>query len=539
MMMTHWRQHRGILLVCGIVLGAAFGGLQSFSQESSIPKPLPKWKVTISRETTFFTKPVGKNGNVNYAEALNRHYSKGVIPENNAAVPLFQAFGTKEIPEKLRFEFFKKLGIKALPENGVYVTWPDFSKIPNKAERKKAEQRWHQQYDKALEGLWKKAQCPEIANWLDANRKTYSLIMQASQQPILFVPFVVDGKRQDLSTALDSRMAVYQPTRESVRILSMWANLHLGEGHADLAIKDLLAAHRLARLIHRSGFMIESLVAFALEAIASEGDGRLVASGQLTAKQTLGYLKQLEQLGPLNEFGQNYHVAERCFALDILLQIAQSEKIDPKDWEGFDLLSKGVVKALSVSFEDYFDINVVLKEMNHQIDEIVRIANIRDAKSRRKAVRLLKQKLEKFEKDSKQDPTFLKEGKLKPAERRKASIWLSRALMTLTLPTLDVCFNAQDRANSRHDFSKIILALAAYRAEHKNYPAQLTSLTLKYLKVIPLDRFTGEPLKYRRTKKGFLLYSVGANGKDDGGRYEYPGESVDDVVIRVPPKSDR
>jgi hypothetical protein len=34
---------------------------------------------------------------------------------------------------------------------------------------------------------------------------------------------------------------------------------------------------------------------------------------------------------------------------------------------------------------------------------------------------------------------------------------------------------------------------------------------------VPGDLLDGEPLKYRRTKTGYVLYSVGWNEKDDGG----------------------
>jgi hypothetical protein len=32
-----------------------------------------------------------------------------------------------------------------------------------------------------------------------------------------------------------------------------------------------------------------------------------------------------------------------------------------------------------------------------------------------------------------------------------------------------------------------------------------------------MDLFTGKELKYRQLEKGYLLYSVGPNMKDDGG----------------------
>lgn len=63
------------------------------------------------------------------------------------------------------------------------------------------------------------------------------------------------------------------------------------------------------------------------------------------------------------------------------------------------------------------------------------------------------------------------------------------------------------------------LALRAYRLEHGAYPAALGELTPHYLTRVPDDPFalTG-PLHYRRAGTSFVLYSVGPDGKDDGGR---------------------
>jgi hypothetical protein len=33
----------------------------------------------------------------------------------------------------------------------------------------------------------------------------------------------------------------------------------------------------------------------------------------------------------------------------------------------------------------------------------------------------------------------------------------------------------------------------------------------------PLDPFTGQPLRYKKLAKGYVVYSVGEDGNDDGG----------------------
>jgi hypothetical protein len=53
----------------------------------------------------------------------------------------------------------------------------------------------------------------------------------------------------------------------------------------------------------------------------------------------------------------------------------------------------------------------------------------------------------------------------------------------------------------------------------------------------PEDRFRGGPLTYRPEGKGYLLYSFGMNGKDDGGRTLSNDDLLaDDLAIRMPPE---
>jgi len=47
------------------------------------------------------------------------------------------------------------------------------------------------------------------------------------------------------------------------------------------------------------------------------------------------------------------------------------------------------------------------------------------------------------------------------------------------------------------------------------YPERLEQLVPDYLPEIPVDRFTGEPLRYRGNESGYLAYSVGRNLEDD------------------------
>ncbi len=112
--------------------------------------------------------------------------------------------------------------------------------------------------------------------------------------------------------------------------------------------------------------------------------------------------------------------------------------------------------------------------------------------------------------------------------------------------------NFSDRHAMRFELDKLSFALAAYRADHKAYPAKLDDLKPQYVAEVPEDLCTGDPLRYRRKPGGFLLYSLGNNGRDDGGKgYDdrdrekdwdelvKSGEDWDDLAVVMPAPAER
>ena len=72
------------------------------------------------------------------------------------------------------------------------------------------------------------------------------------------------------------------------------------------------------------------------------------------------------------------------------------------------------------------------------------------------------------------------------------------------------------------------LALALYRHEHSTYPESLNDLLPEHSTEAPRDIFSGDSIRYRRKDDGYVLWSVGKDQKDDGGK------DYDDIVIRMP-----
>ncbi len=85
----------------------------------------------------------------------------------------------------------------------------------------------------------------------------------------------------------------------------------------------------------------------------------------------------------------------------------------------------------------------------------------------------------------------------------------------------------QEQAIAERRLTEISLCLAAYKADHGQYPTTLNDLTPAYLPAVPADLFTGNPPIYRPAAAGYALYSVGPDMIDNGGR-------GDDIPANVP-----
>jgi len=61
------------------------------------------------------------------------------------------------------------------------------------------------------------------------------------------------------------------------------------------------------------------------------------------------------------------------------------------------------------------------------------------------------------------------------------------------------------------------LAAERFRLAHGHWPDSLSTLVPEFLRAVPTDPFVGQPLRFRRVNQGLVIYSVGADGQDDGG----------------------
>ncbi len=89
----------------------------------------------------------------------------------------------------------------------------------------------------------------------------------------------------------------------------------------------------------------------------------------------------------------------------------------------------------------------------------------------------------------------------------------------------------------------IAVALERHWLRHRAYPERLDALVPEFLDRLPHDLFDGQPMRYRREgEQGFVLWSIGFDGKDDNSGplltkpsgTTHVGEETGDLVWRYP-----
>jgi hypothetical protein len=506
-----------LVLLC--VLSALFGGEPVAGQtEKQSRKP----NFTVSKETTHLVGPLDRDGYVDYVAALNERLGKGVTPETNANVLIWKALGPRPQGGKpMPPEFFKLMGMEEPPEKGEYfLELSRYLREHLKIKDDKAIGAADGQLSLTMQYSWAATDYPEIVIWLNANEKPLAVIAEGVKRSDYFSPLATR------SGILGAPFPGLSQCRYVSHALAARAMLRTHEGKYDEAWQDLWTCHRLARHIGRGRTFTDVVTALGIENIVRRADLILLGRPGMNDKQIRRCLGDLQALPAMSKWadcmdtGERYEVLEHMMFTD-KLGLWYLDELIPRPIG----LPKGRLENTNWdgglrNVNKWFDRTVVaLREMDRPArqKELDRIdAEVKNLKSAYSSLTVQEALLDKD---------------INPEARGKV---LGDVVLGMFIPSklkVQLSFDRQEQGDRN---LHIAIALAAYQRDHSAYPKTLDALVPKYLAKLPDDLFTGKPLVYRPTDKGYLLYSFGLNGKDEEGQGIDDEPKGDDIAVRVP-----
>jgi hypothetical protein len=492
-----------------------------------------KPKFTVGKDTTYVTGPLDNRGYIDYAAALNERLRQGVTPENNANVWLWKAFGPRPEGAVMPAEFFKWLGAPAPPRRGAYhVDLFRYLKEQLKVDVNANSESLFDQWDRAALRPWTPVAYPHFVTWLEFNDKPLSLVVEGTKRPHYYSPLVPQNAGDGPAGLLTVLLPGVQRSRDFAHALVTRAMLRVGQGRFDDAWQDLLACHRLGRLIARGGTLIEELVGLAIDNIASEADVAFLDSARLGARGVKDCLRDLQNLPAMPTAADKVDLAERFMMLEIVLML---------DRKGIDYLQNITNVPLPLANDPAvkkyltdIDFDPALRTVNHWCDRQVAALRLKDRAQREKQLLQVEKDVKALQADMQNIAEVVKAFSGEKSNAQTRGQMLGNAVVVLLMPAVTKVHNARDRNEQIYSNSLVAFALVQHQWEHGHYPKTLAALAPRYLDEVPPDLFAGQALTYRPSEKGFLLYSFGVNGLDDGGQTYGDDPPGDDLRVRLP-----
>jgi hypothetical protein len=477
--------------------------------------PTPTDRVSFGKDTTRITGPIRSDGFPGYAAALNERLSRGVTVDNNAAVPLIRAFGTKYLwhPEPL----CRALGVEMPSEHGKYFVdevhiltsfYRDrFGEGTGSEELDKI----YDRFEESRQRPWSRREFPLVARWLDQNEEPLKLIEEAARRPRLYEPCV--GASRSASLVEISLHCGYR-ARESAELLTTRAMFRLKCGNAVGAWRDLLESHRLARLTSTGPEMMDSVVAHLIEHMTYQADLALFHHLHLSRAEIERRVADIKKLPALEPDTDKIDLYQRYLFLDNVCDCVNG-------WLPFRVyphiernpLRDTPIQAIADALVDWDE---TLRVGNRWYDELV--ANSRlSGRDRYAANRRSLAEIERHAIEARSPHIFLLN--LFSSHRRQRFGQQAAGYLADWLKGVAMLMDYQQLRDMNQTMFQTGIALALYRADHGQYPESLDSLAPKYLAALPIDSFSpsGDPIRYRREREAYALWTVYLNGIDDGG----------------------
>jgi hypothetical protein len=314
-----------------------------------------------------------------------------------------------------------------------------------------------------------------ISRFVAANRQCLDLLHEAAEIPGCRYPL-------DIRKGNAALVSWLPDIRKSVLLLSCEAALHAEEGQAASAARSIEAALAVGNSLLAEPTLVSQLASAGARSAVISNLERVLTHAALTPEQLLAVDLGLAKGDDPNNSRRGL-VGERVFSMDLLEQPLGSVSSSGTEVR-LGAIGLAVYQALGLSRRDQGE---YLEIMGARL----RISDLPESQ-RLAAVKAL-------------DEQIL---------RVPSSHIGTRMLIGALGRTAELDLQASARLRA----ARTALAIERYRLKLGSLPPDLNALVPEYLASVPLDPFTGEAIKYGQLAKGYVVYSVGNDLSDDGGR---------------------
>ena len=510
-------------------------------------------------DTTVILAPLAANGLPDYKATVLGLLGRGTPPEDNVAIPLLAALWPMGIEEAELRVICREIGADDSPPaftpiDGGYQSESMAAALSQLAGERLRESRDHDTIgialrDAARAAPWRGDDLPPLRDWLRERATAIDVVVQSAGRTSFYLPtaLLLNG---DPSVLLFEALGHSPRLQRVADVLRMHAMLRLGDEETEAAWTEILALHKLARSVagpRRCVALGSSVVADRLANAACDATLQLLDAPSLSAAEIAVIGRDLAALPPVVNRHRLMEI-ERLSVVAWLVhaasmpRFARVDKFDD-DLQQIDGADRTLLLATSL------DWNTTLRAVNafyDDLDDGLRPATWLPRKAHATQV-------ERDLRGAGKGPRGVANisGVVKLLVSRESRSRLVGEMVTLLLGPATIGVDTRiTRSEAKVLLTRMAAALAAWRSGkgRGQYPQRLDELVPDILPKVPHDPFTNEPLVYQRRGNGYLLYSLGANGLDDGGTDDSgsivngewmpdskPHTATDgDVVIRLP-----
>jgi len=467
--------------------------------------------IVIGRDTTYVTGPLRPDGTVDYIAAVNAEFSQGVTPQNNAACLLVRVNPPEDsryedTPLNKQMELTRLLGLQGnVPEQ---IAWHNLKEFdPKQVGTGYIYQT--SKYWAAMAGPWSVADMPALQQWLDANKPSLDLAVEASHRERYWMPLVCDSDTEFLLSVERTNGSRWRALADSLRVRAMQ---ELQQGNRDATWSDLCAVHRIAGFLAHSPDYLDAAISATIQVSAWVSDRALLCDANVSTdllhrmasdmaafarapdiREVSGKVRRLEYLSAVEETARTWDNAMATLPPDQRQQMQNMLNVlglwQP-DWNRMLRLGN-----------DYWD-DVLLDDSAMPADQ---------QKAHRDELAQRQQNLSNvvYPPDSPVQDDPGKSGvwliPKKNETRDTYSDRLGSYLLAITVPNIGHFRDRPDRlGNVELDWTEVAVNLLLYRREHGSYPAQLQDLVPQYMSHLPAN-VPDYPMRYERQADGCVL----------------------------------